>query len=805
MSSSVMGSEQSVSSIAFQETLELLEWPLLCEHIATFASTTQGSSQCKRLSLPSDLNTSRLRLAETLEIGALDSTLEGGLSFQGVYDLTKIVRHCTIGGVASGNELLEVADTLGAARRLRRQIDDSSLRPTITAILVDVVTLPDLERNLRLGLEEGGRVADRASERLGELRRKLQSLRLERRDRLHDLLRRLGPIFQDTVIGDRFGRPVLAVKAGSLAQLNGLVYDSSSSGNTVFVEPQTVIPLGNRIAEIEAYISEEEQLLLSTWSREVQAKSLSLEKLGKALLQLDLALARSRYCHWLGGVPPTLEEDAETAFVLEELRHPLLVWQERHKHGAVVVPVSLEVSSKLRVVAITGPNTGGKTVTLKSVGLAVLMARAGLLLPCVGRPSMPWCKQVLADIGDEQSLEQNLSTFSGHLIRISRILEAITECKGTSMVLLDEVGAGTDPSEGTALAIALLKILADRARLTIATTHFGELKALKYSDPRFENASVAFDTEAMTPTYRIQWGIPGKSNALAIAYRLGLDFEVIEKAQELLQPNGSEDVNQTISGLEEQRRRQQVAAEDAAALLARTELLHEELLERWQKQCQQSVAVQERGRQKLEASIREGQKEVRTLIRRLRDEGADGDIARQAGQRLRRIENDHRVQIPRTNNKHWSPKVGDRIRLLALGKAGEVLAISEDGLQLTVLCGVFRSTVDLLAVESLDGQKPKSPEPRVKVSSPGVIRNSAAVRTSRNSVDVRGLRVHEAEVVVEESLKSATGPIWVIHGIGTGKLKRGLRVWLESVPYVERVSDAEQKDGGAGCTVVWLS
>ena len=799
-----MSSDVSTVSVAIEDTLNLLEWPRLCEHLSGFASTVQGRHRCLILDLPSDLSVSRMRLAETLEIGALDGLIDGGLSFQGVHDLGNILIRCAKGGVASGEELLAVADTLAAARRLRRQINDPELRPTTSSLLVDVATLPELEQRLKFGLEEGGRVADRASSKLAGLRRKWQGLRQERRDFLQEMLRRFASMLQDTVIAERHGRPVLAVKANAASQLPGQVHDSSASGSTVFIEPQVVISLGNRLAELEGRIREEEQLVLAELSAEVAEHVASLEHLAAVLLQLDLALARGRYGQWLGGVPPTLYAESEAPFSLQELRHPLLVWQHRNEQGAAVVPISVEVSSTLRVVAITGPNTGGKTVTLKSVGLAALMARAGLLLPCKGRPSMPWCAQVLADIGDEQSLQQNLSTFSGHVKRIGRILEALIDEPGPALVLLDEVGAGTDPSEGTALATALLRTLADRARLTIATTHFGKLKALKYSDARFENASVAFDSETMLPTYRLQWGIPGRSNALAIARRLGLDDEVIATAQELLGPCGDGEVNEVIQGLEEQRSRQQAAAEDAAALLARTELLHEELLSRWQQQRKQSADIQERGRQKLENSIREGQQEVRTLIRRLRQGGADGEIARRAGQRLRRIEAVHRRQPERKQQIGWRPEVGERIRVLALGKAAEVLAISGDGQQLTVRCGVMRSSVDLEAVESLDGLKPSPPEQVVKVQFHSARGSGAEVRTTRNTVDVRGLRVHEAEVVVEEHLRSANGPIWVIHGIGTGKLKRGLLQWLETLPYVKRVNDADQNDGGVGCTVVWL-
>ena len=788
---------------ALEETLELLEWPRLCQHLSSFASTLQGRRHCCLGSLPDSLPESLILQARTQEMASLDGLLDGGLSFQGVGDLEMTLLRCSKGGVASGEELLAVADTLGAARRLRRQIDDPELRPVCTALLVDVATLPELEQRLKFSIEEGGRIADRASSELEGLRRQWQELRSRRRDKLQDVIRRWSAHLQDTVIAERHGRPVLAVKAGAGGQCPGMVHDSSASGSTVFVEPKSVVDLGNRLADLDGRIREEEQRVLAELSAAVADQVDGLFALMSVLLQLDLALARGRYGQWLGAVPPRLEATGEAPFTLQNLRHPLLVWQERKEQGPSVVPVSVDVSPDLRVVAITGPNTGGKTVTLKSLGLAALMARAGLWLPCTGHPTLPWCAQVLADIGDEQSLQQSLSTFSGHVKRIGRILDAIRSGPAPALVLLDEVGAGTDPSEGSALATALLRTLADRARLTVATTHFGELKALKYSDPRFENASVAFDSETLSPTYHLLWGIPGRSNALSIATRLGLDELVIAEARSLLSPRGDGEANTVIRGLEEQRQRQQAAAEDAAALLARTELLHEELLKRWERQKQHSAERQERGRQRLETSIRSGQKEVRQLIRRLRDEQADGETARQAGQRLRKLEDRHRPEPETRQHQGWRPQVGDRIRLLALGKAAEVLAVSDDGLQLNVRCGLMRSSVELSAVESLDGRKPEPPAPVVQVRAR---RGSggAQVRTSRNTIDVRGMRVHEAEAAVDDVLRVANGPVWVIHGIGTGRLKRGLRDWLASLPYVERVVDAEQGDGGSGCSVVWV-
>lgn len=799
-----------------QEALELLEWPRLAEQLASFASTTPGRCACLELALPACLAASRSLLAETTELLGLDGLLEGGLSFQGVADIAALVTLCAKGGTAPGEELLSLATTLAAARRLRRQIDDPQLRPVCTALVAELRTLPELEQRLHFCLEEGGRVADRASPPLEGLRRQLLGARSDRRDRLQELMRRCGAMLQDTVISERNGRPVLAVKAGAAAQLPGLVHDSSASGQTVFIEPQAVIALGNRIRDLEGRERELERAVLTALSAQVGEEAEALAALQQVLVRLDAGVARARYGQWLGAVRPELADDPSAPFELRELRHPLLLWQQRRQGGHAVVPVSLLVAGELRVVAITGPNTGGKTVTLKSVGLAALMARAGLFLPCSGTPRLPWCSQVLADIGDEQSLQQNLSTFSGHIRRIARILEALPGsggAGGASLVLLDEVGAGTDPLEGSALATALLKHLADRARLTIATTHFGELKALKYADPRFENASVAFDVDTLSPTYRLQWGIPGRSNALAIARRLGLGEPVLELAAAQLEPLGEGEVNQVIAGLENQRQRQQEAAEEAAVLLARTELLHEELLLRWQQQTQQSAELQEQRRQQLELSIRQGQNEVKRIIRRLRQgrDGAEvssaalGETARQAGQRLKSLEQQHRPTPERREHRGWMPAVGDRVRLLSLGKAGEVLAIADDGRELTVRCGVMRLTLELAGIEGLHGEKPSPPEVRVQVKGQrGLGGRGPDVRSERNTVDVRGLRVHEAEAALEERLRAANGPVWAIHGIGTGKLKRGLRAWLATVPYVERVSDAEQGDGGAGCSVIYV-
>ena len=813
--------EQNALPAIQEEALDLLGWPELCQHLAGFASTTMGRQALLRLSLPGDLSRSQRLQQETRELLERDQHLEGGLDFRGVVDLNPLVERCCKGGIATGEALAGVATTMAAVRKLRRQINDPHHQPVTTACLAQLQGLHQLERRLNHCLEEGGHVADRASSTLAAVRHQLGQLRLKLRQQLHVLLRRHQAVLQDTIISSRHGRAVIALKAGALDQLPGLVHDSSTSGNTLFVEPQVLVPLGNRIRDLEAQERQEEEQVLRQLSQLVADDAQHLLDTRAALLRLDMALARGRYGAAMGGIQPdfleaSLKADGTGApqgpILLRQLRHPLLVWQQQ-AGGADVVPVDIQVHPHQRVVAITGPNTGGKTVVLKSLGLALLMARAGLPVLCAGPARLPWAELVLADIGDEQSLQQNLSTFSGHIKRLARILDAV-EASPTAntngVVLLDELGAGTDPGEGSALAMALLRHMADRVRLTMATTHCSALKVLKYEDNRFENASVAFDETTMAPTYQLQWGIPGRSNALAIARRLGLDPAVLSQAQALLKPQQVGEVSSIISGLEQQRQRQDEAAAAAAALLARTEQLHAQVLKHWQRQQHEIAQQQRQRRQQLEDSIHAAQQEVAQIIRTLRQGTPDGEQARQAGQRLKALQ---QVQIPKSaavvdplhrlpRPQEWSPHVGMRVRLRRLGKAAEVLDVKDNGQMLELRCGPMRLQAHVDDVEVINGDGPH-PAPPVQVTHRQHLTAGPKVRCAANTIDLRGFRLHEAESAVVDQLSRSDGPIWVIHGIGTGRLKRGLQDWLKSTDQVERFHDAEPGDGGMGCTVVW--
>jgi DNA mismatch repair protein MutS2 len=478
------------------------------------------------------------------------------------------------------------------------------------------------------------------------------------------------------------------------------------------------------------------------------------------------------------------------------------------------------------------------------------MARAGLYIPAREPVELPWFEQVLADIGDEQSIEQSLSTFSGHIRRIGRILAAL-ESEGAgelgegavpgsepstplevanpsdefphpaptpppspaplpsnTLVLLDEVGAGTDPTEGTALAIALLQDLANRARLTMATTHYGELKALKYQDERFENASVEFDEATLSPTYRLLWGIPGRSNALAIARRLGLDAHVVDAAAAQMAVESQQDVNQVIAGLEAQRRQQETRAQEAADLLVATEKLHAEvqrkadlLRDREQDlKLQQQAAVQQ--------AIADAKRDIAKVIRRLQQGDATAQTAQQATATIDAIAAAHLPKSsPSVTKSGYRPTVGDRIRIPSLGQTAEVLTAPDDDHRITVRFGLMKTTVGLADIESLQGEKAEVPvkaKPIDTVPAAQAAPPAPAIRTSRNTLDLRGMRVAEAEAVLEEAIAQGSGALWIIHGHGTGKLKAGVHEYIKRHPQIQRFEPAAQADGGTGVTVAYL-
>lgn len=791
------------------ETLDLLEWQRLCQHLSTFAATKLGVVAARQLKLPTTQTESENLLAQTKEIYNLEQQLDSGWSFKGIKDVGAALERVGIGGILSAQELLDIATTLAGMRYLRRLIDANEELMTLAQLVADVRTYPEIEQEIYHCIDDRAEITDRANPKLAGIRSEIKNLRSRIYTVLQGIIQRNPTAIQEAVITQRGDRFVLSVKPGQKETIKGIVHDVSSTGSTYYIEPNVIIHLGNQLRQKERQEQREEEIILKGLSDKVAAVQEDLERVLIAATILDLATARARYGLWLEANPPRFINEEDTS--LRRLRHPLLVWQQRHEEGTEVVPIDVLVKPETKVVAITGPNTGGKTVTLKTMGLAALMAKAGMFVPAQVPVELPWFDVILADIGDEQSLQQSLSTFSGHIRRISRIIQALHDNDGNSLILLDEVGAGTDPAEGSALAIALLKYLAEHGLLTIATTHYGELKALKYQDARFENASVEFDDSTLQPTYRLLWGIPGRSNALTIAQRLGLDPNIIEEAQSLVGTGSAEDVNQVIAALEAQKREQEEKANEAGKLLEQTERFYAEVSAKaslLQEREQSLKAYQE---QAVQDAIAQAKKEVANVIRRLQQGEQTMQKTQQATEALDLITSKElaKTQTPKVAKPSYKPKVGEKIRIPRLNQTADVLSIDEETEQLTVRFGIMKMNVGIGEIESLSGQKadPKPKETKKKPLSQEQRKKTAVlVRTSNNTLDIRGQRVDNAEMEINNAIAKAieAGVLWIIHGKGTGRLRQGVHEYLQRHSQVEKFELASQKEGGVGVTLVYL-
>jgi DNA mismatch repair protein MutS2 len=795
----LLNSPYSIAS----ETFTLLEWARIGQHLATFTATKLGLIAARQLLIPTKIEQSQELLNQTKEIDVLEQQLGASLSFEGICDIHQPLQRASVQGVLNGRELYDVATTLAGMRRIRRSIDSSEDIPTLQELVINIRTYPELEQEIYHCIDDHGDVTDRASEKLRLIRLELKTTRDRIQKLLQNILQRHSNAIHQPVITQRGDRFVIQVKVTHKETIPGVVHDVSASGSTLYVEPHAIVSLGNQLRQFQRQEQREVEIICRELSAKVAEVGEDLEILLVVATAIDLATARYRYSNWLGANPPRLITERQQ-ITLRQLRHPLLVWQQQHEQGGNVVPTDLVIQPHTQVVTITGPNTGGKTVTLKTLAIAALMAKVGLYVAAKEPVEIPWFDQVLADIGDEQSLQQSLSTFSSHIRRIGHILDEISP---NSLVLLDEVGAGTDPAEGSALARALLQYLADRAYLTIATTHYGELKALKYEDDRFENASVEFDDVSLSPTYRLLWGIPGRSNALSIARRLGLNEEVIVAAENQVSLAGGGEVNEIIAGLEAQRRLQEEKAQAASELLQQAEAFYLEVSQKaaeLQAREQQLKIAQD---QTIQAEINAAKAEIAKTIRQLQQGTPTGQDAQQATAELNRIIQERATPMP-PPPVGYQPKVGERIRVPRLGQTAEVLTAADDRGNLQVRLGLMSVSVALTDVESLTGEKPKIPPKPTKTFQPPATpkKETILIRTSNNTIDVRGQRVDAAVIAVDRAMNAAhaSGILWVIHGKGTGKLREGIHDFLNTHAQVTKVELASNPDGGAGVSIVYL-
>ena len=740
-------------------------------------------------------------------------TLRVEVGLGGVRDVRRPARAAGRGQVLAPSELLEIGDLARASTRIRRTFartrQETPLLSTRAAGLADLEALRGL---IAAAVDERGEVRDSASRELEAIRRERDAVHGRLQQRMEALLRSsaLRPALQDPIVTLRDGRYVLPVRAESRSAVPGIVHDTSASGATIYVEPLAVIDLGNRWRELQAQERHEIERIMRSLSEAAGEAEHELVDAVERLARIDLALAKASLAAEIGAddlteagsdVPWLVEAPATLHLV--QARHPLLEGE--------VVPVTIEAGGETNALLITGPNTGGKTVALKTAGLLSLMALAGLPVPADKGTRIPVYDAVFADIGDEQSIEQSLSTFSGHVTAIIDILERAGE---RSLVLLDELGAGTDPTEGAALAIAIVGRLIEAGATLVATTHHSELKLFAHRDPAVRNASVEFDVETLAPTYRLRIGVPGQSNALAIAERLGMPGTIVEAAREGLS-HEQRDLEAVLGEL----RTQLSAAEDRAARAAADRDAAEELRADLEQQLAALADEGERLRAESRERVREEVRDAERMLQRARREvesarleqaAADLDRAREAAAALAPEpvpppEPSDDSPAPRERVAARAPRtlpvpeVGSHVWLRGIGSPGEALSEPDEAGEFQVQLGALRTRVRLAQVERIE-----QPDGEVIIA----VRTPPAP-SAPEQIEIRGQIVAEAlpsvEAFLDDAARAGRERVRIIHGKGTGALRRAVRELLDGHPLVTAYETATRQEGGDGVTVALLA
>jgi len=790
-----------------------LEYPEILRRLARHTDFSGGEALALELEPVFFLRDAQELLALTSEARLL---LEAHPDFAlgGVRDIRPIAVRAQHGITLQPAELLEVRSTLIGADRVRKVVGRLETQfPMLADIAARIYALPGLAEAIARVLDDRGEVRDSASDELSRIRRELRVTQ----DRVQDRLRRLiasaevAPYLQDALITRREGRFVIPVQADFKGHVQGIVHDRSSSGATLFVEPAQVVELNNALRELK--LAEEEEIirLLRVLSATVGQAADEINHTLDALANLDLVLARARYAESMMATAPTLVAVPKTSPApegdnlhpgtvvrLRGARHPLI-------DPAQVVPVSIDVMADTHVVVITGPNTGGKTVSLKTVGLLTLMALSGMHIPVDAGSELSCFDAVYADIGDEQSIEQSLSTFSSHL---TNILSFLDEVDHRSLVLLDELGAGTDPAEGSALARALLDALRQRRCTIFVATHYPELKLYAHNTPGVQNASMEFDVETLAPTYRLTIGLPGRSNAFAIAQRLGMSQGIVKRAQGMISGEElrAEDMLTDLHNL----RIQEVVARDAAReAQGEVDAMRKQLRERLAKIDQERRAILAQAEATAEAEVEALRSELRSLrtkmlltpvsnaIPALDAVEDELDAVETAIVRPEPLVQDAIAEPAAIENREL--QAGDVVALLTLGIEGVVLDVGAG--EVNVQAGSIRTRVSRSDVALVRrGAAPRTESSGISVptrtTSPGV------------QIDLRGQTVEEAltrlERHIDEAAMASLPWVRIVHGKGTGRLRQEVRRHVANHPLVSSYEEAALAEGGEGATIIHL-
>jgi DNA mismatch repair protein MutS2 len=823
------------------KTLTVLEYPKILARLAEFCDFSASAELARALQPTSEHEQAAARLAETTQARKL--LIAADLTIGGAHDVREQVDLAARGGVLDPKELLDIQSTLVSMRDLRRFFEKHAEDyPDLSALALRLPAPAGLIESIGRCIGDEGEVLDRASPALGDLRRQVRAAH----DRLTARLQRYlsdpetAPKLQDAVITQRDGRYVIPLRAEFKGQVKAVVHDQSSTGATLFVEPLAVVELNNAYREAQIAERDEVRRILAALSAEVGALAGEIVPGVKALAELDLAFAKAKYAESIHAAEPILHkmddrrrttdggksttdrgpqtmvhgpssgvETPRSAVRLLNARHPLL-------DPKSVVPITIDPAPGTFAVVITGPNTGGKTVTLKSVGLLAVMAQAGLHIPAQSGSELPCFRAVFADIGDEQSIEQSLSTFSGHITNIIHILK---HADRRSLVILDELGAGTDPQEGAALARAILAHLIGEKITTLVATHYPELKTFAHSSAGVVNASLEFNLRTLRPTYKLTLGLPGRSNALAIAGRLGLPREIIEAARSEIDPDDLR-ADKLIGDIARQRKIAYKESEKAGKARSEARRLERQLAERLEK-------IDEERQQALERARAEGELEVEVLKAQLELLKKELKQARQPLDAVKALaekadELQEKLQTPPAKSATdagsrsavrglSSLAVGEKVILRRLGTEGVVTALGED--EAEIQAGPLRMRVPLEELRRKTATTDDGPQTAAKRKAPAVVggpRSTVGIHASPGlEVDLRGLMAEDALDKLDRYLDKAYVAgmpfVRIIHGKGTGKLRHAVREALKEHPHVTSFEEGGEKEGGEGVTVAKLA
>ena len=792
----------------FEKSIRTLELPVVLEQLSRQAVSDAGKERCGKLFPTADAAEVKHLLDET-DAAKGRIGLHGSPNFAGVKDVAASLSRADHGGMLNTRELLDIAGVLTASRRVAEYDADRSGDPTAIDHLFSALhTNKYLEEKIRSAILDEETIADTASAELGEIRRKMRLAATKGRQILQKIISSpsYAKVLQEALITQRDGRFVVPVKAECKGSLPGLVHDISSSGATLFIEPMGVVQANNELKELEAREQKEIDRILHALSADCAGFQEDILYDYDVLVHLDVIFAKAQLSYAMNASRPEVKKKGGIS--LRRARHPLL-------DSAKAVPITVSLGEEYDTLVITGPNTGGKTVTLKTLGLLCLMAQCGLHIPADSGSSIRVFERVLADVGDEQSIEQNLSTFSAHM---SNTVEILRQADTESLLLFDELGAGTDPVEGAALAIAIIQNAREKGAITAATTHYAELKTYAMTTAGVENASCEFDVQTLRPTYRLLIGIPGKSNAFAIASRLGLDEHVIDMAKQQMDSESVrfEDV---LTQLEEKRQRLEKAQTEADRLWQQ----REEDARKARTFREQMERAKDNARQKGEAEakriVREAEQKTSEIfaelddLRRQQQKAADMQAINDARAAVKHQlkEANNALHIREEAEPTFTPSrpiaVGDTVELPGVRTGATVVNVNGDG-TLLLQAGKLKMTVKANQVRLLETAEEIEKKNRQRTISKAASPEVRLAARAASELDIRGLETLEAESVVENYIDAAVmaklGTVTIIHGKGTGALRKAVHEMLKRNKAVKSFRLGRYGEGEAGVTVVEL-